>query len=75
MTLCIKLDTVKKVTSYLYHDRSTMSLVTRSVEQQKNGVDCGLFLIAFGTTLAFVGDPSTVTYDAALLRAPVSIIV
>ena len=46
-----------------------MSLLTRSVQQQKNGVDCGLFSVAFATTLAFGGDPSTVNYDAALLRA------
>ena len=46
-----------------------MSLLTRSVQQKKNGVDCGLFSIAFATTLAFGGDPSTVNYDAALLRA------
>ena len=39
--------------------------VTTSVKQQKNGVDCGLFSPAFATTLAFGGDPSTATYDAA----------
>ena len=42
-----------------------MSLVTTSVKQQKNGADCGLFSPAFATTLAFGGDPSTATYDAA----------
>ena len=65
----IMLDIVKQVVSYSYHDKSTMSLLTRSVQQQKNGVDCGLFSIAFATTLAFGGDSLTVSYDAALLRA------
>ena len=64
----IMLDIVKQVTSYSYHDKCTMSS-TRSVQQQKNGVDCGLFSIAFATTLAFGRDPSTVNYDVALLRA------
>ena len=49
----IMLDIVKQVASYSYHDKSTMSLLTRSVQQQKNGVDCELFSIAFATTLAF----------------------
>ena len=44
----IKLDIVKQLASYSYHDNSTMSLLARSVQQQKNGVDCGLFSIAFG---------------------------
>ena len=65
----IMLDTVKQVASYSYHDKSTMSVLIGSVKQQKNGVDFGLFSIAFATTLTFGGDPSTVNYDAALLRA------
>ena len=59
----------KQVQSYSFHDKSTMSLVTKSVQKQKNRVDCGLFSIAFATTLAFGGDPSSITYDSALLRA------
>ena len=63
------LDIVKQVASYWYRDKSTMSLLIRSVQQQKNGVDCGLFSIAFATTLALGGDRSAANYDAALLRA------
>ena len=39
----IMLDIAKQVASYSYHDKSTMSLVIRSVQRQKNGVDCELF--------------------------------
>ena len=60
---------VKQVAFYSYHEYPTMKLLTRSVQQQKNGVVCRLCLGTFATTLAFGGDPSTVTYDAALLRA------
>ena len=56
----IRLDIVKHVASYSYHDKSTMILVTRTVQQQKNGVDCWLFSIAFSTTLASGGDAPTV---------------
>ena len=62
------LNIVKRVASYSYHDASTISLLTKSLQQQKNGVDCGLFSIAFATILAFGWDPSTVTYEAVLLR-------
>ena len=55
------LDIAKQITSN--------SLVTRSVQQQKNRADCGLFAITFAGTLTFGGDPSTVTFNAALLTA------
>ena len=66
------LDIVKQVASYSYYDKSTMNLLTRSVQQQKNGVDCGLFSVTFAPTLAFGGDPSTINYDVALLKAHLS---
>ena len=65
----IMLDIVKQVASYSYHDKSSICLVTRSVQQKSNGVDCGLFSIAFASAVMFGGDPSIVTYDATLLRA------
>ena len=75
--LKIMLDIVKQVVSYSYCDKSTVSLLPRSVQQQKkltvdglwNGVDCGLFSVAFATTLAFGGDPSTGNCNAELLTA------
>ena len=65
----IMLDIVKQIAPYSFHDKSIMSLVTRSAQQPKNGADRGLFSISFATTLVFDGDPLTVIYDAALLRA------
>ena len=38
------------------------------VQQQKNGADCGLFSIAFATSLAFGEDPSNSTCNSAALR-------
>ena len=65
----IMLNIVKQIASCPYYDKSTMTFTPRSVQQQKNGIDCGLFPVAFPTTLAFDGNPSTVNYDAALLIA------
>ena len=44
-----------------------MSMVM-SVQQQKNGVGCRLFFIAFTASLAFGEDLSNSTYDSAALR-------
>ena len=38
------------------------------VQQQTNSVYCGLFAIAFATSLAFGEDPANVTYDSTKLR-------
>ena len=35
----------------------------RPVQQQGNGVDCGLFAIAFAVTLAFGNKPKMISYD------------
>ena len=45
------------------------NLRTVSVQQQKNSVDCGLFAIAFATSLAFGDDPRDITYDEDVLRS------
>lgn len=39
-----------------------------SIQQQKNYVDCGLYAIAFATTLALGCDPTKVVYDRERLR-------
>ena len=65
----IMLNIVKQIASCPYYDKSTMSLPPRSAQKQKNGIDCGLFSVAFATTLVFDWNPSTVSYDAALLIA------
>ena len=64
-------DIVKQVTSYfsyLCHPEPAITLVTKAFQQQKDGVDCGLFAIAFATTLAFGGDPVTIAYGTLFSR-------
>ena len=48
--------------------KDELLLNTATVQQQKNGVDCGPFATAFATSLAFEIDPSTVTFDVDALR-------
>ena len=40
----------------------------KCVQQQENGVDCGVFAIAFATSLAFGSDPSKIFFDPEQLR-------
>ena len=38
------------------------------VKSQSNGADCGVFAIAFATTVLFGSDPSMINYDTSKLR-------
>ena len=49
----IMIDIVKQVASYSCHPEPVITLVTKAIQQQTNGVDCGLFSIVFATKLAF----------------------
>uniref|UniRef100_A0ABD2W2U1 Ubiquitin-like protease family profile domain-containing protein n=1 Tax=Trichogramma kaykai TaxID=54128 RepID=A0ABD2W2U1_9HYME len=39
------------------------------VDQQQNQFDCGVFAIAFATSLVFQKDPSLLEYDYSLMRS------
>lgn len=39
------------------------------VQQQKNGSDCGIFSIAFATTLVYGQNPMNVTYNISRMRS------
>lgn len=43
-------------------------IIFPSVAQQLNGVDCGVFAIAFATSLVFGHDPQNITYTYSLMR-------
>ena len=45
-----------------------MLVEIKGVQQQTISVDCGLFAIAFATSLVFGEDPANVTYDSEKLR-------
>lgn len=45
-----------------------MTCVVKNVQRQGTGYDCGVFAIAFATSLLHGQDPTTVTYDVRQLR-------
>lgn len=52
----------------LFHDGKEITVSNQKVQQQNGGSDCGLFAIAFATTLCFGCDPVDWKYDQPLLR-------
>ena len=64
----IKLDVIEQIADYSFCSKEELLLEIMPVQQQKNGVDCGLFAIAFATSLAFHEDPSVTSYDVERLR-------
>ena len=45
-----------------------MTIDIKPVQQQTNGQDCGVFAVAFATSLPNGEDPTNVTYDVQQLR-------
>ena len=64
----IRDDIVKQIANYACSPATELLLNIESVQQQRNGVDCGLFAIAFATSLAFGENPGDICYDQDLLR-------
>ena len=61
-------DVAKQIAAFSFCPSSEIVAEVMPVQQQNNGVDCGLFAIAFATSLAFNEDPALTTYDTKLLR-------
>ena len=58
----------KQIAAFSFCDLPEILVEIKGVQQQTNSVDCGLFAIAFATSLAFGEDPANVTYDSKKLR-------
>jgi len=52
----------------LFHRGKTVTLIHEKVQKQKGINDCGLFAIAFATTLCHGHDPATTRYDQKAMR-------
>ena len=61
-------DVVDQVVDYSSCLEKKLIIKRMPVQQQQNGVDCGLFALAFATSLAFGEDPCKNTYDVKRLR-------
>ena len=61
-------DITKQIAAFLYCQTPELVVDVVPVQQQLNGVDCGVFAIAFATSLAFNEDPCAITFDSELIR-------
>ena len=57
------------IAEYSMCKEDDLQLKIKSVQQQNNGVDCGVFAIAFATSLAHGNDPCTAAYNVPLMRS------
>ena len=56
------------MSSLLMTPEKEMRYIIKTVQRQSNSYDCGIFAIAFGTSLLNGQDPTTVIYDPKQLR-------
>ena len=58
----------KKICALLFCKEPVIKVVINSVQQQGNGVNCGVFAIAYATSIAFGENPSLCSYNVPLMR-------
>ena len=56
-----------QIASYACHHGPQLIILSRSVQQQSNGVDHGVYAIAFATILAYGSNPEKESYDKKIL--------
>ena len=61
--------TVSCASSLLQTSEKHLLYKVKSCQQQNNGFDCGVFVVAFATSIAHGVDPNTVIYDRRSLRS------
>ena len=59
----ISKDVTAQIASYAYHPGPQLTILSKSVQQQGNGVDCGVYAIAFTTSLVYGSNPEKESYD------------
>ena len=52
-----------QIASYACHHGPQLIILSKSVQQQSNGVDRGVYAIAFATILAYGSNPEKESYD------------
>ena len=61
--------TLSCASSLLQTSEKHLLYKVKSCQQQNNGFDCGVFVVAFATSIAHGVDPNTVIYDRRSLRS------
>ena len=57
-----------QMATFMFVELPEMDTYIKSVQQQPNGVDCGVFAIAFATALAFGDDPTRKRFNVKKMR-------
>ena len=52
-----------QIASYACHHGLQLKILSKSVQQQGTGVDCGVYAIAFATSLEYGSNPEKESYD------------
>jgi hypothetical protein len=60
---------LRQIAKLLHAKERQIKVLSANVQQQSNGVDCGLYAIAFATEVAFGFDPSEATFLEEALRS------
>ena len=62
-------ETKQQVAALIFTSVNKITLTFQTVQRQQDSSSCGLFAVAFATSLCFGSDPSTIMYDSATLRS------
>ena len=61
-------ETKKQIASLLFSPEKKINVAVPNVQQQGSNLDCGVFAIAFATSLCFGKDPSTLHFNRREMR-------
>ena len=62
-------DVTAQIASYAYHPGPQLIILSKSVQQLGNGVDCVVYTIEFATGLAYGSNPEKESYDKKKIRS------
>ena len=65
----LPLKAIQQVAALLKYQGASFDLVYEDVDMQPNGIDCGLYSLAFATTLCSGGDPVKLHYHNDQMRS------
>ena len=58
----------KQITHLRKSEDPELRIISKAVQQQGNGYDCGIFTIAFATDIAYNVKPEQKTYNQSVMR-------
>ncbi len=60
---------IRSIREQLFKMNSNLTrVIIQPVQKQKNGIDCGIFSLAFATSICHKSNPSKCWYDRSKLR-------